>query len=121
VNNLPPQAVERAGGWDALLKRGRVQFDRNCAACHGTSGRGGAGDVAYGIVGAYGPSVPPANVLTPEIQAQPDGQLFNTVSNGVRQMPGYGHQVRDVLDRWAIVAYVRELQFAYGNPVVNKK
>ena len=65
-----------------------------------------------------GLSVPPANMLTPEIQAQPDGQLFNTVSNGVRQMPGYGHQIRDVLDRWAIVAYVRELQLAYGNPTV---
>ena len=56
--------------------------------------------------------------LAREIQAQPDGQLFNTVSNGVRQMPGYGHQLKDVLDRWAIVAYVRELQFAYGNPHV---
>jgi mono/diheme cytochrome c family protein len=121
VNNLPPQAVEKAGGWDALLKRGQVQFNRNCSVCHGTSGRGGSGDVAYGIVGAYGLSVPPANILTPEIQAQPDGQLFNTVSHGVRQMPGYGHQIKDVLDRWAIVAYVRELQFAYGNPVVEKK
>jgi mono/diheme cytochrome c family protein len=121
VNNLPPAAVERAGGWEALLKRGQVQFNRNCAVCHGASGRGGSGDVAYGIVGAYGLSVPPANVLTPEVQAQPDGQLFHTVSNGVRQMPGYGHQLKDVLDRWAIVAYVRELQFAYGNPVVDKK
>lgn len=121
VNHIPPQAVEKAGGWEPLLKRGQVQFNRHCAVCHGTSGRGGGGDVAYGIVGAYGLSVPPANTLTPEIQAQPDGQLFNTVTNGVRQMPGYGHQMKDVLDRWATVAYVRELQFAYGNPVVDKK
>jgi mono/diheme cytochrome c family protein len=118
VNHVPKEAVQKAGGWEPLLKRGRVQFDRHCSACHGLSGRGGSGDVAYGTVGAYGLSVPPANVLTPEIQAQPDGQLFDTVSNGVRQMPGYGHQIRDVLDRWAIVAYVRELQFAYGNPHV---
>jgi mono/diheme cytochrome c family protein len=121
VNHVPPAAVERAGGWEALFKRGQVMFNRHCAVCHGTSGRGGSGEVAYGIVGAYGLSVPPANVLTPEVQAQPDGQLFNTVTNGVRQMPGYGHQLKDVLDRWAIVAYVRELQFAYGNPVVDKK
>jgi mono/diheme cytochrome c family protein len=118
VNQIPPSAVERAGGWESLLKRGQTMFNRHCAVCHGQSGRGGGGDVAYGIVGAYGLSVPPANMLTPEIQAQPDGQLFNTVSNGVRQMPGYGHQLKDVLDRWAIVAYVRELQFAYGNPTV---
>ena len=121
VNHIPPAAVERAGGWEALLKKGQAQFNRHCAVCHGQSGRGGSGEVAYGIVGAYGLSVPPENALTPEVQAQPDGQLFNVVTNGVRQMPGYGHQLKDVLDRWAIVAYVRELQFAYGNPVVDKK
>lgn len=118
VNHIPPTAVEKAGGWEPLLKRGQVMFNRHCAVCHGTSGRGGSGEIAYGIVGMYGLSVPPSNMLTPEVQAQPDGQLFNTVSNGVRQMPGYGHQLRDVLDRWAIVAYIRELQFAYGNPHV---
>ncbi len=121
VNNLPPQAVERAGGWEALLKRGQAQFNRNCSVCHGTSGRGGGGDLAYGIVGAYGLSVAPANVLTPDVQSQPDGQLFNTITNGKSAMPGYGHQVRDALDRWAIVAYVRELQFANGNAVTDKK
>jgi hypothetical protein len=31
-------------------------------------------------------------------------------------MAGYGHQIKDVLDRWAIVAYMRELQFAYDAP-----
>jgi hypothetical protein len=77
--------------------------------------------VAYGIVGAYGLSVAPANTLTPEVQAQPDGQLFHTVTNGVRQMSGYGHQIPDALDRWAIVAYLRELQFAYGNPAAGKE
>lgn len=114
VNRIPPQAVEKAGGWEALLKKGQSQFNRHCAVCHGASGRGGTGELAYGIVGAYGLSVPPANVLTPNVQSQPDGQLFNTISNGKGAMPGYGHQLKDALDRWAIVAYVRELQFAYG-------
>ena len=118
VNHIPPQAVEKANGWEPLLKRGQVQFNRHCAVCHGASGRGGSGELAYGIVGAYGLSVPPANVLTVEVQAQPDGQLFNTVVNGKGAMPGYGHQIKDVMDRWAIVAYVRELQYAYGNPLV---
>lgn len=118
VNRIPAQAVEQAGGWEAMMKRGQVQFNRNCAGCHGTSGRGGAGDIAYGIVGAYGLSVPPANVLTPEIQSQADGQLFNTIVNGKGAMSGYGHQVKNTVDRWSIVAYMRELQFAYGNPLV---
>lgn len=118
ANHIPPAAVEKAGGWEPLFKRGQTMFNRHCAVCHGQSGRGGGGEVAYGIVGAYSLSVPPKNVLAPEIQAQPDGQLFDTVSNGRGSMPGYGHQLKDVLDRWAIVAYVRELQFAYGNPNV---
>jgi len=37
------------------------------------------------------------------------GQLFNTVTNGIRTMPAYGPQLA-VADRWAIVAYVRALQ-----------
>ena len=121
VNHIPPQAVEQAGGWEPLLSRGRLMFNRHCAVCHGASGRGGGGEVAYGIVGAAGLSVPPAHLLTPSVQSQPDGQLYNTITNGVRQMPGYGHQIIQPLDRWAIVAYIRELQFAYGNPIVDKR
>ena len=119
VNHIPEAAITRAGGWEPFMKRGQHQFNIHCAVCHGTSGRGGGGDIAYGIVGAYGLTVAPSNQLVPEIQAQPDGQLFNTISNGVRAMPAYGHQVK-VQDRWAIVAYLRVLQYAAGNPVVEK-
>ena len=37
------------------------------------------------------------------------GQLFNTISNGVRKMPGYADQIKPA-DRWAIVLYMRALQ-----------
>ena len=36
----------------------------------------------------------------------PDGQLYATITNGVRLMPPYGAQL-EVDDRWAVVAYVR--------------
>ena len=39
----------------------------------------------------------------------PDGQLFATIENGVRNMPAYGPQI-PTQDRWAIVEYVRALQ-----------
>jgi mono/diheme cytochrome c family protein len=87
----------------------------NCAVCHGASGRGGGGEIAFGIVGAYGLSVAPSNITAPATQAWPDGELFHTITNGVRTMPAYGHQVK-VQDRWAIVAYLRVLQYAAGNP-----
>lgn len=116
VGRIPAKAVADAGGWEMLLKRGRQQFDVHCAACHGTSGRGGDGDAAYGIVGVYGlrPAAP-ASLHTDDVRAQPDGQLFHAITHGVRNMPGYGHQIK-VPDRWAIVAHVRVLQYAHQPP-----
>jgi mono/diheme cytochrome c family protein len=113
VNHIPPLAVERAGGWEALIRRGQQQFTVNCAICHGAAARGGGGEIAFGSVGAYGLSVAPANLVTPAVQAQPDGQLFAAIASGVRTMPAYGHQVK-VQDRWAVVAYLRVLQYAAG-------
>ena len=43
------------------------------------------------------------------ISDQPIGQLFNTITNGVRTISGYAAQV-PLADRWAIVAYVKALQ-----------
>jgi len=120
ANHIPERAIIAAGGWEPLIKRGQQQFNIHCAVCHGTSGRGGGGDAAFGIVGAYGLSIAPSNQLVPEIQAQPDGQLFNTITSGMRTMPSYGYQVK-VQDRWAIVSYIRVLQYAAGNPVMEKK
>jgi len=50
-------------------------------------------------------------VTAATVQSQPDGQLFNTMTNGKGQMPGYAYQV-NVADRWSIVAYIRVLQYA---------
>ena len=125
VNHIPPLAVEKAGGWEAMFKRGQTQFNRHCAVCHGASGRGGGGELAYGIVGAYGLSVAPANLTdagnAPHAPSLPDGHIFNTLTNGKGSMPGYGHQIKDPLDRWSIVAYLRVLQYATNGPVVEKK
>jgi len=53
--------------------------------------------------------VPPTNLLTQMIRDRSDGQLFQAVTDGVRSMPSYGSQI-PVQDRWAIVAYIRQLQ-----------
>ena len=102
-------------GWEPLIRRGQYQFNVNCAVCHGTSGRGGTADAAYGIVGAYNLSVAPSNLHADDLRSQPDGQLFNTITGGVRNMPAYAHQV-GVQDRWAVIAYLRVLQYAHQPP-----
>ena len=53
--------------------------------------------------------VPTFNYHTDEIRGRPVGQIYNTIANGVRSMPSYAKQI-SVLDRWAIVAYVKALQ-----------
>jgi mono/diheme cytochrome c family protein len=39
----------------------------------------------------------------------PDGELFNTITNGKGRMSGYGRQI-PAEDRWAIVTWLRVLQ-----------
>jgi mono/diheme cytochrome c family protein len=43
------------------------------------------------------------------------GQLFNTITHGIRNMAGYGAQIK-VEDRWAIAAYVKALQLSQDAP-----
>jgi mono/diheme cytochrome c family protein len=53
--------------------------------------------------------VQPKSIHDADVRDQPLGQLYNSITNGVRTMPPYGSQI-PVADRWAIVAYVRALQ-----------
>jgi len=100
---------------DDLMVRGRERFNIYCAACHGQGGYG-EGTVArraaeMQAAGADTASgwVAPSNYHTDEIRKRPVGHIFNTITNGIRTMPSYSKQI-SVVDRWAIVAYVRALQ-----------
>ena len=53
--------------------------------------------------------VPPTSLLSEPVVQQPVGQLFQTISYGVRKMAAYQYQIPPE-DRWAIVLYVRALQ-----------
>ncbi len=95
------------------LERGQERFAIYCAPCHGDSGYGDGivAERATSLIATGGANgwVPPTNVTTPVIASQPDGQLFDSITNGIRNMPGYGKQI-SVDDRWAIVLYLRALQ-----------
>jgi mono/diheme cytochrome c family protein len=98
-----------------LMRRGQERFNVYCAPCHGESGYGdgmvarkAAEMQAAGADTASG-WVAPTNYHSDEIRGRAVGQLYNTIANGVRSMPSYAKQI-SVLDRWAIVAYVKALQ-----------
>ncbi|MEO6872112.1 MAG: cytochrome c, partial [Chthoniobacterales bacterium] len=85
-----------------LLERGRQRFNINCMPCHGELANGD------GIVKQFGL----ATVVTLQddrIRKMPDGEIFNTITNGKNTMMPYGPRVV-VHDRWAIVCYLRTLQ-----------
>lgn len=105
---------------EATIRRGQERFNIYCSTCHGYNGKG------EGMVHQRASSldkektgttwVPPTNMHLEYVKLQPHGKLFNTISNGVRNMYGYGHLI-EVDDRWAIVAYIRALQLSQDAPL----
>ncbi len=90
------------------LELGRAQFGIYCSPCHGIGGEGD-GMVHRRASALKQGWVPPSNLHQDYLRQQPVGQLFNSITNGVRNMPGYGSQL-DTEERWAVIMYVRALQ-----------
>ena len=105
---------------DRLLHRGQQRFNIYCYVCHGLDGSGN-GPVAQRVARLRDDNVTdlvwtaPADLTSDRIRLEADGQLFNTITNGIRAMPSYGEQIPPA-DRWAIIAYVRALQFSQEAP-----
>jgi mono/diheme cytochrome c family protein len=103
-----------------LLHRGQQRFNIYCFTCHGWDGSGN-GPVSVHVTelrnnGVSGISwTQPAVLTSDRIRAQAVGQIFNTITNGIRNMPSYSAQI-PVEDRWAIIAYVRALQYSQEAP-----
>jgi mono/diheme cytochrome c family protein len=99
-----------------LVQRGQERFEIYCTPCHGKAGYGDgivhqrAMQLLATPTIAKGTTwVPPKSLHEEAIREQPVGQVFNTITHGVRNMAGYGAQIQ-LDDRWAIVSYVKALQ-----------
>jgi mono/diheme cytochrome c family protein len=100
---------------EATMERGQQRFGIYCTPCHGFAGEGN-GMVAQRaeLLQTTGAGngmawVAPSNINQEYLRLQPVGQLFDSITNGVRTMPAYGPQI-STEDRWAIVMYLRALQ-----------
>lgn len=102
-----------------LLRRGRERYNIHCAACHGMSGQGDGMTHQRAAALETAGWVQPSNLVSVDAQGRstygpelyPEGRMLNTISHGVRTMPGYASQI-DVRDRWAIIAYIHALQLS---------
>ncbi len=87
---------------EAVVERGRQRYAIYCAPCHDARGEG------KGILFQRG-NVPTASFHQEKILKYPDGQIFDVITNGFGLMSGYRWPIPPA-DRWAIVAYVRQLE-----------
>lgn len=99
-----------------FIMRGQERYNIYCSPCHGYTGDG-AGMVSKRVEelmldtnnGGVNSWTPPLSYHTAQVRNRANGHIFNTITNGIRNMPAYGPQI-DPADRWAIVAYVRALE-----------
>jgi hypothetical protein len=92
-----------------LLQRGQERYNIFCTPCHGIQGDG------QGMVAMRGMKHPPS-YHQERLRAEPNGYIYDVVTNGFGAMYGYSSQIPP-RDRWAIVAYVRALQLSRNAPV----
>ncbi|MFO0693588.1 MAG: cytochrome c [Polyangiales bacterium] len=114
---VPDAVVQRHNGMGGLVARGQQRFNVYCTPCHAQSGDGQSMVARraerLSLIGQSGSFQPPS-LHDPRIRHIPDGQLYATITNGIRTMPAYRHSIPQD-DRWAIVAYVRALQLSQAS------
>jgi len=89
----------------ALLARGEERFKIFCSPCHDNTGSGNGVVIQRG----RGGFPMPVALYVERLKDSPDGEIFETITKGRNNMPGYAAQI-PVEDRWAIVSWVRVLQ-----------
>jgi mono/diheme cytochrome c family protein len=93
---------------EALL-RGNSVYITFCIGCHGISGKG---DGRLFTSGLY--PLKPLSLSGDTAAKLKDGEIFHTITLGIRSMGAHGSQIRPD-DRWKLVLYVRKLQEERGN------
>ncbi|AHL75309.1 cytochrome C [Stutzerimonas stutzeri] len=117
VNQPPPPGTVARGdlAWDTvlaerpaltvgLMQRGRERFEIYCSPCHGVAGDGNGTVVNRGFP-------QPPDLALPRLIEAPDRHFMNVIAHGYGQMYSYAARVLPA-DRWAIVSYIRALQFS---------
>jgi mono/diheme cytochrome c family protein len=81
------------------IERGRTAYGYFCVMCHGPKldGNGTVGQSFFPL---------PADLVSPYVLQQNDGELFCKISLGYKRHPPLAHTVA-VEDRWAVITYIR--------------
>ena len=86
------------------LLRGKLVYTTFCIGCHGIAGNG---DGRLFTSGLY--PLKPLSLSGDTAVNLKDGEIFHTITLGIRSMGAHGSQIRQD-DRWKLVMYIRKLQ-----------
>jgi mono/diheme cytochrome c family protein len=87
-----------------VIERGQERYNVYCSPCHDRLGNGD------GMIVQRGFRKPPSYHID-RLRQVPHGYMYDVITNGFGAMPDYAAQIPP-RDRWAIVAYVRALQWS---------
>ena len=87
-----------------VFERGQQRFNIYCSPCHDRLGTGNGTIVRRGFRH-------PPSYHSDRLRSVRPGYIFDVITNGFGAMPDYAAQI-PTRDRWAIVAYVRALQYS---------
>jgi hypothetical protein len=92
----------------SVLRRGQERYTIFCAPCHGAVGDGEGPIVQRGF------RRPPSYHIF-RLRSAPVGHFYDVITHGFGAMYDYADRVPP-RDRWAIIAYIRALQFSQNVP-----
>jgi len=101
-------AGEKAQATPEILAEGKALYEKKCAVCHGTDGRGD-GTAAYLLYPKPRDLTSGRFKVRSTMNLPTDEDLFRTVTNGLAgtSMPSWASLTEE--ERWALVAYVKSL------------
>jgi len=103
---------------EAAMLRGQQRFGIYCTPCHGFGGEGNGMVAKRADELAQGTWTPPTNLTDERIRNMAVGEIFNTITHGIRNMPAYGPQI-PATDRWAIILYLRALERGHAGKIAD--
>jgi len=83
------------------LATGKGIYLKECASCHGDTGKGDGPDAAN-------LSRHPADFAAPAVGRESDGELFWKISEGRKPMPRFARML-SAQERWHLVNYIRSI------------
>jgi len=86
------------------VSRGKDIYTVFCIDCHGLRGDGNGYLYTSGLY-----SLKPRNLLDTVSIKLKEGEIYHTITLGIRSMGAHGSQIRPE-DRWKVVLYIRKLQ-----------